>query len=108
MSAGVASALIGGLLGYRGVQTTARYAHLANEPLKRATDVVGGLLLATPPIPESPKIAAERERRPKSDEEAAMRAYISPLDGNYISLRRAARGADGRERREGGTWSGAS
>jgi hypothetical protein len=27
----------------RSVQTTARYAHLANDPLKRATEVVGGL-----------------------------------------------------------------
>jgi hypothetical protein len=25
------------------VQTTARYAHLANDPLKRATEMVGGL-----------------------------------------------------------------
>lgn len=43
LGAGVPLALIGGLLGHRSVQTTARYAHLANDPLKRATEVVGGL-----------------------------------------------------------------
>jgi integrase len=43
IGAGVPLALIGGLLGHRSVQTTARYAHLANDPLKRATEVVGGL-----------------------------------------------------------------
>jgi integrase len=49
IGAGVPLALIGGLLGHRSVQTTARYAHLANDPLKRATDVVGGLFALKPP-----------------------------------------------------------
>jgi integrase len=40
---GISLAIIGGLLGHRSVQTTARYAHLANDPLKQASDIVGGL-----------------------------------------------------------------
>lgn len=48
IGAGVPLALIGGLLGHRSVQTTARYAHLANGPLKRASDVIGGLFAVKP------------------------------------------------------------
>jgi len=54
VGAGVPLALIGGLLGHRSVQTTARYAHLANDALKRATDVVGGLFGAIPPPAPAP------------------------------------------------------
>jgi len=43
VGAGISLAIIGGLLGHRSVQTTARYAHLANDPLKQASDIVGGL-----------------------------------------------------------------
>ncbi|MFN0025473.1 MAG: tyrosine-type recombinase/integrase [Parvularculaceae bacterium] len=43
VGAGVPLALIGGLLGHRSVQTTARYAHIANDPLKQATHVVGAI-----------------------------------------------------------------
>ena len=32
--------MIGQMLGHTQVQTTARYAHLATEPVKRATDDV--------------------------------------------------------------------
>lgn len=48
IGAGVPLALIGGLLGHRSVQTTARYAHLANDPLKQATNVIGGLFAVKP------------------------------------------------------------
>ena len=43
VGAGVPLAIIGGLLGHRSVQTTARYAHIANDPLKLATHVVGAI-----------------------------------------------------------------
>lgn len=43
VGAGVPLALIGGLLGHRSVQTTARYAHIANDPLKQATHLVGAI-----------------------------------------------------------------
>jgi integrase len=49
IGAGVPLALIGGLLGHRSVQTTARYAHLANDPLTQATNVIGGLFAVKPP-----------------------------------------------------------
>jgi integrase len=49
VGAGISLAVIGGLLGHRSVQTTARYAHLANDPLKQATDIVGALFAAKPP-----------------------------------------------------------
>jgi len=48
VSAGISLAIISGLLGYRSAQNTARYAHLANDPLKQATDIVGGLFAAKP------------------------------------------------------------
>ena len=48
VGAGIPLAVIGGLLGHRSVQTTARYAHLADDPLKQASDIVGGLLAQKP------------------------------------------------------------
>lgn len=54
IGAGVPLALIGGLLGHRSVQTTARYAHLANDPLKQAAHVVGGLLTLQPTTAKDP------------------------------------------------------
>ena len=34
--------MIGKLLGHTQVQTTARYAHLASDPVKRAADKISG------------------------------------------------------------------
>jgi integrase len=45
--------VIGALLGHTQPQTTARYAHLANDPLRAANDAIGGRIadaLAGPPI----------------------------------------------------------
>lgn len=36
--------IIGQLLGHTQAQTTKRYAHLLDEPLKEATDLVGNLI----------------------------------------------------------------
>ena len=44
VGAGVPLALIGALLGHRSVQTTARYAHIANGPLQQASHLVGAIL----------------------------------------------------------------
>jgi integrase len=41
---GVSLPIIGALLGHSQPQTTARYAHLAADPLKKASALVGGLL----------------------------------------------------------------
>jgi site-specific recombinase XerD len=38
--------MIGKLLGHTQVQTTARYAHLAADPVKTATDQVAGSIAA--------------------------------------------------------------
>ena len=38
--------MIGKLLGHTQVQTTARYAHLAADPVKMATDQVAGRIAA--------------------------------------------------------------
>ena len=44
VGAGLSLPIIGGLLGHKSVQTTARYAHLAQNPLRQATDMVGAIL----------------------------------------------------------------
>lgn len=50
-AAGVSLPIIGGLLGHRSVQATARYAHLAQEPLKDASNAVAKYFR---PAPERP------------------------------------------------------
>ena len=47
-SAGFSLPMIGALLGHTQPQTTARYAHLFDDPLRRATDVVGTILAGKP------------------------------------------------------------
>ena len=46
VGAGLSLPIIGGLLGHKSVQTTARYAHLAHDPLKQASDLVGTAITA--------------------------------------------------------------
>jgi len=46
VGAGLSLPIIGGLLGHKSVQTTARYAHLAHDPLKQASDLVGTVITA--------------------------------------------------------------
>jgi hypothetical protein len=65
--------MIGKLLGHTQVQTTARYAHLANDPVKQAAervaDQLGTLLLksrhpeagAPSETPSHPKMVASRD-----------------------------------------------
>jgi len=43
-SGGLGLPLIGGLLGHADSRTTARYAHLASDPLKRANEVISGAI----------------------------------------------------------------
>ena len=44
-SAGHSLTVIGGLLGHTQPQTTARYAHLLDDPLREASDTVGNLVM---------------------------------------------------------------
>ena len=46
VAGGLTLPLIGGLLGHRQTQTTARYAHLAADPLKAAAELVGSRIAA--------------------------------------------------------------
>jgi hypothetical protein len=46
VAGGLSLPLIGALLGHTQPQTTARYAHLADDPLRRAADLVGQRILA--------------------------------------------------------------
>ena len=43
-ASGTSLPIIGGLLGHSQPQTTARYAHLGNDPLKAATERIGGAI----------------------------------------------------------------
>jgi integrase len=46
VAGGLTLPLIGGLLGHREPQTTARYAHLAADPLKAASELIGSRIAA--------------------------------------------------------------
>lgn len=46
VSGGMSLPMIGGLLGHRNTATTARYAHLAADPLRQANDIIGERLAA--------------------------------------------------------------
>jgi integrase len=48
VSAGLSLPIIGGLLGHSQPQTTARYAHLADDPLRAATERVGAIVTGKP------------------------------------------------------------
>jgi integrase len=50
ISAGEPLPIIGRLLGHTQSQTTMRYAHLADDPLRRATGRIGGLVCVSPSI----------------------------------------------------------
>ena len=56
VAGGASLPVIGKLLGHRDVKTTARYAHLATDPLKVAADQVGGVIAG---LLKGPKGGAE-------------------------------------------------
>jgi site-specific recombinase XerD len=58
VGSGLSLPLIGGLLGHTQPQTTARYAHLANSPLKQATNQIGAIIDAAlnPPTQTTPEL----------------------------------------------------
>ena len=46
LSAGLSLPIIGKMLGHTQAQTTQRYAHLADDPIRRATDTVSANIAA--------------------------------------------------------------
>lgn len=46
-SAGIPLQIIGGMLGHSSPQTTARYAHLSQDPIHQASEVVGSIIVDT-------------------------------------------------------------
>jgi integrase len=59
VSSGTPLAVVGKLLGHTQSQTTARYAHLAESPLRKATDKFGKLMSSTTKKNGSRKVAAK-------------------------------------------------
>jgi len=49
VSAGASLPLIGQMLGHTQVQTTQRYAHLFDDPLRKAAETVGAFMLQASP-----------------------------------------------------------
>ena len=48
VSAGASLPLIGQMLGHTQVQTTQRYAHLFDDPMRKAAETVGAYVLSSP------------------------------------------------------------
>jgi integrase len=68
-ASGLSLPVIGALLGHRGVATTQRYAHLGDDPRKRAADKVAQRVAA------ALKAALDARRGPKRD---ISRSYTAP------------------------------
>jgi integrase len=59
VSAGASLPLIGQMLGHTQVQTTQRYAHLYDDPMRKAAEMVGAFMLPEPKMKDvTPKEAA--------------------------------------------------
>lgn len=61
VSAGASLPLIGQMLGHTQVQTTQRYAHLFDDPLRQAAETVGAFMLQPPQKQINPSETAEAE-----------------------------------------------
>jgi integrase len=53
VSAGFSLPLIGGLLGHTEIATTQRYAHLGNDPVRRAKEAIGSRIAAALGVPQA-------------------------------------------------------
>jgi integrase len=63
VSGGASLPLIGALLGHANPSTTARYAHLAHDPLREATERVGSVIVAAGKRPPAEPVALKRGGR---------------------------------------------
>ncbi|MFZ5585982.1 MAG: tyrosine-type recombinase/integrase [Thermodesulfobacteriota bacterium] len=57
-ASGLSLPIIGGILGHRAPATTARYAHLANDPLRAGADIMAGKVAEALNRPAAPKVVA--------------------------------------------------
>ena len=62
-SGGASLPLIGSLLGHTNPATTARYAHLFDDPQRKATESVGAIITAAGKPPPAPPVELGRGRR---------------------------------------------
>ncbi len=67
--------MIGRLLGHTQVQTTARYAHLANDPVKsaagRVSDTIGAAMLGKVSKAENPERPKKRRQTTSSNQKSS-------------------------------------
>lgn len=61
---GMGLPVIGALLGHRSTETTARYAHLANDPVRRAAESIGATVAAALGEPARPTAEVLKLERP--------------------------------------------
>ena len=62
VAGGASLPLIGGLLGHSQPQTTARYAHLAADPLKAVAEAVGSRIAAAMAVTKATVITPLKKR----------------------------------------------
>ena len=76
--------MIGKLLGHTQVQTTARYAHLANNPVKsaagRVSDTIGVAMLGKGKKPKSAESANKRRSTTPSNRKARREEAVAAAE----------------------------
>jgi integrase len=60
---GVSLPIVGALLGHRNVSTTARYSHLADDPLRAATQKVGDIVTEAGRVPKAEVVPLRKGAR---------------------------------------------
>jgi hypothetical protein len=72
-AAGLSLPLIGALLGHRQPSTTQRYAHLADDPVRSASELVGSRIAAAlEGREEAPVLEIRKASRGRSDSQGRM------------------------------------
>jgi len=87
--AGVSLPIIGGLLGHKSLQATARYAHLAQGPLRAASNLIAVALV--PPVLQNAATAANAEIATSNKAGLLPTAETNDDDISYVRLRLPAR-----------------
>jgi hypothetical protein len=74
VSGGMSLPMIGKLLGHTQVQTTQRYAHLFDDPLRAGLEQVGAMLKPKPTLVEAPSPAPDPLLTPRAATPARARS----------------------------------